>query len=94
MERIIYHWFLVICVVGGVALFVSMPESTPISSLLVSFGTSGLSVEQQIDKEKLEFEMQRQLKELSEEKQRIEPNRKMERPNLQRPSFLSGGMRA
>jgi hypothetical protein len=66
-------WFYRLIFVFSVILGIVIPESNLIRLALVSGGMRGLLMDQEISKEKLEFEQQRYLRELD---QSISPQRR------------------
>lgn len=82
--------FLVCVIVGAIVIFV--PSNGLVAGgQLVYFGMKGLLVEQQVEKEALEFKRQVYLRELDEKYRQAEHEREMQRLRLRLPATPDQG---
>jgi hypothetical protein len=82
--------FLVCVIVGSVLVFVPITGFIA-GGPLVHHGMKGLLVEQQIEKDQIEFQRQIRLRELDEKNRQNEHDRQMERLRLQHPATPEQG---
>jgi hypothetical protein len=82
--------FLVCVIVGSILVFVP-PTGFVAGGQLVYYGMQGLLVEQQIEKDAIEFKREIYLRELGEKYRQAEFDREMQRLRLQRPATPEEG---